>query len=420
MDDAASQKSIYGFVAILALFATGRAMVFFRCTALYWIALLSFGCDAMESIPEPEPRTGRGATLSVRTLGETSAAEISSNFVTIGLPVAVRYGVTTYKIVYETIDATGSVTTASGAILVPAGVPTPMSLLSLEHGTVVRRDAAPSASESARLIGVAFATSGYMVAMADLLGLGDSPGLHPYVHAATSSTAVVDMLRATTDFAASEGLDLSGKLFLAGYSQGGYTAMAAHRALEADHADEFRVTASAPMAGPYDLSGVMAMEMTGPRPHPSPYYLPYTLLAYNAVYRLYPDASAFFRSPYDKRLPPLFDGMHSGGQINAQMPRVPGHILLPSIVAEFAADADHPFRRVLQENDVYDWAPRAPIRLYHCAADQLVPFENSRVALRHLLARGADVQLIDPLPVGDHLACAPLSFILAKTWFDSF
>lgn len=394
-------------------------MAILRWTALCWMVLLSVGCDATESMI-PEPRTGRGATLSVRMLGKTSAAEISGNFATSGLPVTVRYGVTTYKIVYETIDAAGSVTMASGAILTPADVPAPMSLLSLEHGTVVQRNGAPSASASTRLIGIAFATSGYMVAMADLLGLGDSPGLHPYVHAASSSTAVVDMLRATTDFATSEGLDLSGNLFLAGYSQGGYTAMAAHRVLEADHADEFRVTASAPMAGPYDLSGVMATEMTSTQPHPSPYYLPYTLLAYNAVYRLYPDASAFFQSPYDKRLPPLFDGMHSAGQINAQMPSVPGRILLPSIVAEFTADANHPFRRVLQENDVYDWAPRAPIRLYHCEADQWVPFENSRIALHHLQARGGDVQLIDPLPVGDHLVCAPLSFILAKAWFDSF
>jgi len=42
----------------------------------------------------------------------------------------------------------------------------------------------------------------------------------------------------------------SGKLFITGYSEGGYVAMATHKALQAAGAP---VTASAPMSGPYAL-----------------------------------------------------------------------------------------------------------------------------------------------------------------------
>jgi hypothetical protein len=48
---------------------------------------------------------------------------------------------------------------------------------------------------------------------------------------------------------------LDGRLFLIGYSQGGHATAAAHRELEARHANEFTVTAAAPMAGALDLSG---------------------------------------------------------------------------------------------------------------------------------------------------------------------
>src|SRR5258708_8407088 len=42
----------------------------------------------------------------------------------------------------------------------------------------------------------------------------------------------------------------NGKLFISGYSQGGYVAMATHKAMQAGG---MTVTASAPMSGPYAL-----------------------------------------------------------------------------------------------------------------------------------------------------------------------
>ena len=385
-------------------------------------ALVAAGCGDSTSAPEPtagaEARSGRGATIAATLVAEKSVAEIDAEFVELGFPVRAAFAVDVYTIVYETIDAGGEVTQASGALLVPRGTAAPRPLMSYQHGTLVARDEAPSAAGGELAVGLAYAADGYVAVLPDLLGLGESPGLHTYVHAATSATAVVDMLRATLDFAEGDGLELSGQLFITGYSQGGYTAMVAHRELEASHRDEFSVTASAPMAGPYDLSGVMADTFTDGREHPSPYYLAYTLLAYNEIYDLFATPADFLVAPYDTTLPPLFDGTHSASEINAAMPDVPGDILQPGVAEAFASDADHPARQRLRENDVYDWAPLAPIRMYHCGGDRHVPPANSEVAFEHLSANGAEVELIDPLPIADHQGCVPLSLLLAKAWFD--
>jgi hypothetical protein len=255
--------------------------------------------------------------------------------------------------------------------------------------------------------------------MPDYLGLGASPGLHPYVHARSLATATVDILRAARRFAGSEGIPLNGQVFLLGYSEGGYATAAAHRLIEAEHAGEFTLTASAPMAGSYDMSGVMADLMLAREPYGSPHYLPYTLLAYDAVYDIYDAPSDAFVPPYDARLPGLFDGTRGAGAIDNELPDVPIEIVSPAYLQAYADDPGHPLRQALRDNDVYDWTPRAPMRLYHCRDDELVPFENAVVARDRFHERGAThVDLVE-LDAGGHAECVGPALLLGKAWFDS-
>src|ERR1017187_3652768 len=87
--------------------------------------------------------------------------------------------------------------------------------------------------------------------------------------------------RAAKNYCASNSIGLNGQLFLAGYSQGGDTVMALDRDLERYYTNEFTVTACAPMAGPYDLSGVELNDILSPRCPPNPYYAAYVLVAYH-------------------------------------------------------------------------------------------------------------------------------------------
>ena len=91
------------------------------------------------------------------------------------------------------------------------------------------------------------------------------------------------MLRAVKEFCDNRGIIYNNQLFLSGYSQGGHATMALHKALQEHHSSEFQVTASAPGAGPYDISGEQANLFIQGTPYPAPFYLPYVILSYRDI-----------------------------------------------------------------------------------------------------------------------------------------
>ncbi len=270
------------------------------------------------------------------------------------------------------------------------------------------------------LVNMGLGSSGYVTVMPDYLGLGISEGLHPYVHAKSLAINVVDMIRAAQSLSEQEGVALNDQLFLMGYSEGGYATMAAHREIEQLHPDEFTVTASAPMAGPYNLSVVMVEQILEEKPYPSPGYLPLTLLAYDMIYDVYDDLGDVVQSEYVPVIDSLFDGTNSLRHINTQLPNTPVDMLTPDFVDAFRNDATHPFRQALAENDVHDWRPEAPMRMYHCIDDDQVSFRNAEMALRSFQDQGADHVELAKLTFGDHNDCAPPALFLGKLWFDGF
>jgi hypothetical protein len=366
------------------------------------------------------PETVRGEILSVTVLPSLTLFQIAVMFAIAEIPVAPEHAVDVFQIVYETLDPWGAPTRASGALVLPQDRVGPLPLVSYQHGTLTRTNDAPSVNALERLPGVGFGSLGYAVAMPDYLGLGVSPGLHPYHHARSQATACVDLLRAVRSWCAANEVGLSGALFLAGYSQGGHATLALQREIEVHHADEFVVTASAPMAGAYDLSGVTTDDLLSGRPMPNPYYLLYLLGSYQKVYRLAGSLEELLAAPHDTTLPAMLDGNTSGAEINAAMPADPLDILDPALLDGIRTDPDHPVRVALRDNDLTRWAPLSPTRLYHCPGDQDVLYENSLVALDAFHARGAThVEFIAPDPTADHGGCALPSFLLAREWFDS-
>lgn len=368
------------------------------------------------------PVAQRGKLLSANYSNTLSVLQLSLYFTLYHIPITPKYNVREYKITYETITPLGARTRASGALLLPEATGTPLPLLSYQHGTITQTNEAPSSMDVATevSIGIGIACTGYAAAVPDYLGLGSSPGLHPYHLARSEATACIDMLRAVKTFCATNGFPLTNKLFLAGYSQGGHATMALLRELETFYTNEFTVTACAPMAGAYDLSGVTTTNFLSGNPQPNPYYFLYLLAAYQDVYHLANSLADLLAPPYNTTLPPLMNGNSTAGQLNAAMPADPVQILKPEYLAAFIANPRHPLRLALQDNDCYRWKPRAPLHLYHCAADQDVIIANSEVALATFQSLGAtQVVLIDPLPSTNHVGCAEPSLLDAKAWFDS-
>ena len=367
-------------------------------------------------------RAQRGAVVRVDPNGTYPAWMINFALANLQVGLTVTNDVDLYKVLYETVDPWGGRTVASGSIALPHGRTNALALCSYQHGTLAKRAEAPSVSSSSneRFLGLVLAATGYAAVLPDYLGLGESQLVHPYHHAASEATAGVDLLRAVRVWCAANKVALNGQLFLIGYSQGGHATMALQRELEEYHTDEFTVTASAPMAGAYDLSGTTLEDGLSDRPLPNPYYFALGLICYQTVNHIASSWSEVLASPYDTTLPPLLNGEHTGAEINAAMPALLTQVLRPAYLAALRSQPDHPLRQALRENDLIHWTPKSPTRMYHCRGDGDVVFANSEVALASFQARGAaNVQLIDPQPTADHGGCVVPGLLQAKAWFDS-
>jgi hypothetical protein len=286
--------------------------------------------------------------VQATSLGQRSAAQLSQE---IGVPVP--NGVFLYKIQYETPDLQGVTDTASGLLVIPDMNLGAFPLLCYQHGTVGEKQAVPSNLQSEAPIAFFWGAMGYVTAAPDYLGLGDSRGFHPYVHAASEASAAIDMLYAVRDFVPSLSLSLSDQLFITGYSQGGHAALALQREIQENFGQDFSITASAPMSGPYSISGEMKRNLFRNDPYFYPAYLPYTLLSYQTVYgNIFNSLDEMFKPGYDSLAQAFYTGAISSGQLNNQLisrltqefgSSIPRLMFEDSVIQAVQNDPNHPF-----------------------------------------------------------------------------
>ena len=363
------------------------------------------------------------ASAQYLEIGNRSLSEVESLAVAYGLPSALFNpvsGVQAYRLTYPMPFGDDTVS-VSGAVFVPtdlaADCANPVHLYA--HGTVFERENTPSFLNYEGELGFLMAGLGFTVLMPDYVGLGtDDQHLHPYVHAASEADAGVFMLDALFDESGmSVGQHDASQIFLSGYSQGGHAAAAIHRKLEAER-PQYTVVAAAPGSGPYDISGTQFPWTFADASYSNPAYLAYVALAWQSVYgNLYSDLNEYFLEPYASDLPGLFDGMTSGAEINAALPTLTDDFTQPNLLNTLL-EPGSPFLEAAEDNDVHDWAPQAPTRLYYCTEDEQVFYENALVAEAAMQAAGAsDVQAIN-LGAYDHNGCAGQAIFGAALWFS--
>ena len=154
---------------------------------------------------------------------------------------------------------------------------------SYQHGTTIDDENVPSvtgmsmSNQEVSLISMIMSSSGYIIMLPDYIGLGSSGGYHPYIIADTYPPAITNMIRAVKQMSGEidneNSFMYNNQLYLLGYSEGGYATMAAQRDIEYSMISEFNLTASFPMAGPYDLSGTMVDLYLSINYYPQPYYV---------------------------------------------------------------------------------------------------------------------------------------------------
>ncbi|MBK8706538.1 MAG: T9SS type A sorting domain-containing protein [Saprospiraceae bacterium] len=358
--------------------------------------------------------------------GSRTKAQLQAQF-----GVFMQNGITMHKIQYTTLDVFGQLDTASGLLVLPVrDGDFAYPLLAFMHGTVNSPTDVPSNLAGGWELAAVFGGMGYVSAAPDFLGLGDARGFHPYVHAATEASAGKDMLLAVKEYALANDVYLNDQLFVTGYSQGGHAAAALHRLLEQEYADELPVTASAPMSGPYSISGEMKELILSYEPYGTVAYLPYTALSYDMVYGLFDNEEEYFKPAYASAIQQFRNGQITLGTLNIQLitqliinngASITRYMLQDSIIAAVEADPMHPVNLALADNDLTNWAPQAPTRLFYCEADDQVPYTNAIVADSSMNALGAvDLEAISVNMNADHGECVEPATFQTVLFFGQF
>lgn len=353
--------------------ARGRAPLLARLLAVLLVA----GCGGGASLDAPAPDsvvepTGPGQLLALTPLGTITAAQVGQALAAAGddaPPVTPRYDVANYRVEYLTTDVDGKEIRVSGLIslpLKPAGARSPV--LSYQHATIFTDAEAPSRAIAPGEPPMVLASQGYLTVAADYVGYGVSKGTpHPYLLSKPSADAVIDLLTAARTLRLKNNVQSNGQLFLAGYSEGGYVTMAAHRALQAGstpHRDELRLTV--PGAGPYNLTETLDVLL---RRVKDEYILGYLI------------DPGFLR--------------YLGSTVRNEVRRLLIKQLIPDdsdiafdtrFIDAYLADDRN---RIEQQSNVHDWLPTLPIPLFHGREDQTVPFTASTTTVAAMTARGA-------------------------------
>lgn len=333
----------------------------------------------------------RGELLeSPVTVMTMTVAQIDAATESVGLKALTGQAQCDVKVValnYTTVGAHGEGgANSSGVMLVPEGdadrCAANAPLLAYARGTEFTRQrtmANPQDTETLMLIAF-YASQGYAVVATDYLGYAKSDyAFHPYLHADSEATAVLDSIRAARHAAGEVGARLSGDVLFSGYSQGGHASMAAQRAAEREGAGEFRVVAAGHLAGPYNMAAAMTtpVAVAGYQ-----YFSPFIITSWQKVYgNLYTTPDEVFRAPYAAWIEDLLPSatynattLMTEGKLPWGTPEQARDALMqPSFLNNVLADDAAPVNVAARANTLFNWKPVAPVLLCGGAGDPTVP-----------------------------------------------
>lgn len=355
-------------------------MTLFRLSCVAAAAALLAACGGSN-----DPERGELVEDPV-VLTTLSAAQIDANTAASGLQAITGKAKCDVRVValnYVTAGAKNEETNASGVMLVPGGACTSAApLVAYAKGTDVqklRTLANPQDSETFLLTAM-YAAQGYAVVATDYLGFAKSDySFHPYLHADSEATSVIDSVRAARNAAGGVGANLSGKVMFTGYSQGGHASMAAQRSAERDYGDEFNVVAGAHLAGPYNLSRSLRVPdaIAGFQ-----FFVPYLVTSWQKVYGdVYTNVRQVFKDPYAETIENLLPSPTLNYTTLVATGRLPGGTPNQARDALFQADYlqgaqtsnTHPLYLAARKNDLLGWNPKARVLLCGGAGDPTVP-----------------------------------------------
>ncbi len=379
------------------------------------------------------PLTTRGKLIGVPVIkGTGTVTQLNATIASLpalkSLTDTSQCNVTVWQINYQTPGVQpGEMTNASAAVLVPSGVNCPAGpypLVAYARGTAAEKSHtnADTSLLETQLLMTIYAAHGYAVVATDYLGYALSRyPYHPYMHADSEASVVIDSIRAARNAAPALGLALNGKVMLTGFSQGGHAAMAAQRAIEKQNTGEFNLVAAADLAGPYAVSQALIDGVSHPIGGVQA-LVPFQITSWQKVYGdVYAKASDVFKAPYDSYIATLLPMVN----YPADWKKLPGgtpmeamHAMFkPAYLHDLATNPANGTIIAAKKQDLFGWNPKAPTILCAAKADPVVKFFNAQMAFDDFTSRGAtNVSLVNVNPrieqtYGDVKTADPMTYL---------
>lgn len=355
----------------------------------YLLTLLLIGYLAGCKTNDPPQPAANQVLVSNSLVTETSLTDLKARATVISPVYALllQQGIKVRKLVYKTKNWDGSDIQASGLLIIPTTT-NAVPMISQQHGTITDDASAPSnygpTSEAYQFASI-FAGLGYILVCPDYIGYGESKTVpHNYEHRATLASASLDMLRAAREYIASDAtINWDKRLYMAGYSEGGFATMSLYKKMQEEAPAEFNLRAVSCGAGAYDKTSFMKDLLTKPSSgelNANRSFL-WVLLTYDSVYKLNRPLSSYFKEPYLAQITSL----RQAAPITVSFDQV----LTDSFKQGILNGTDTAFLNAVADNNAYDWKPLSPLLLFHGTADTQVYPLNTQNAYDAMQKRGA-------------------------------
>ncbi len=384
------------------------------CTTLFVALWLTSCLD--HTNPQPTPYLVSSTKVADIPLQQLQAIVRQNNPAYLPL---LKYGLSAYKLVYKTRNWDGTIVNASGLLLVPAS-PGAVPMISQQHGTIFSDAEAPSnfgpASEAFQFSTI-FSSSGYIIACPDYIGFGESKNLiHTYEHRASLAQTTLDMLRAAREYIPTNpAAKWDTRLYLAGYSEGGYATMSLYKKMQEEAPTEFNLRAVSSGAGAHDKTGFTVALLTQKSAGNVQWNRAFlwVLLTYNDIY-------GTLRRPLNYYIK---DAYLQDVMTNRQLATLNvsfDEVLQDQFKQGLLNGSDTAFLSVLADNDTYNWKPLTPLLLVHGTLDPQVYFLNSVKAYTVMHdVLGSQVVTFIPVPNKTHVETIPDWLNYTYTFFQT-
>lgn len=344
----------------------------------------------------------------------------------------IKYDVVFTAVKYQGVDPFGKTRTLSGLVgypILPASktkkVEKALRVASIQHGTLFSESQAPSKSSFKAVnpirdiltIVIPAHENGYVLVMPDYFGYGaDEAEAHYYEHRPTLAAASRDLINAIPEYAAKKSLKINtDKLFLLGYSEGGFATMSTLKSFS-ENASQYKDFVTVAGAGAYDKE-VTATRIVGQKTGDSPTFTAsyaWVLLTYNSAYKIDRDLDKLFQPAV---LPEIKGYVGNDLIMQTQtLPLEPVNVFLADFAKGLVDKTDKPYMEALRDNNVSDFDAKGSLDLIHGSADTWVPTYNTDSAYVRLQKRGIKVEKTI-VPNGTHSSTYPFFAIKALSKF---